>query len=552
MAGTSAEPAAGAKHPLPIVLLSAAVFLAASCAPAPQVGESAVTTAAAVGPQSTTTPSATSTPANETEASSTQFPMMEGTNGHRVDALYTVGNPVAGYLPVGVPDGIGAYELDSSTVRLLVSHELDADAGYVYELSNGTQLTGSRISFFDVDKATREVVAAGSAIDAVYDRSGTLVTEADQINEAGHESAGFSDFCSAQFVPPGGGFSFIDPIYFANEEIGNLRHPHGGTVWALDVQSRELWGLPDVGRGVWENVTPLDTGDPNTVALLLGEDRIPAPMYLWIGVLHPEATRPSDFVRRNGLQDGTLYAWIPDDPSVRTSNHFKGSGTIQSGTFTPIATRVPAQAAQPGHDSAGYRDADSLRDDAFTRGAFRFARPEDVATNPADGTITAFAVTGAYPDADDWGAVYVVDVDFTPAAGPTAVVTILHDSNDFGDAGIRNPDNLDWADNGLIYVQEDRVHADFGTVSDRDASIVELDPTSGAFTVIAEMVQSSRFPHRLGQWESSGVLDVAHLFDVADGEILLVASVQAHGLTSGDIAANQLVEGGQLIWVTRD
>ena len=89
-------------------------------------------------------------------------------------------------------------------------------------------------------------------------------------------------------------------------------------------------------------------------------------------------------------------------------------------------------------------------------------------------------------------------------------------------------------------------------MSDRDASIIELDPASGTFTVVAEMIQSARFPHLLGQWESSGILDVAHLFDVAEGEILLVASVQSHGLTSRNIAANQLVEGGQLIWVKHE
>ena len=485
---------------------------------------------------------------------------MEGQNGHTVDELFTVRNSINGYQPIGILDGIGAFELDANTVRLLVNHEVDAGSGYAYRLANGTQLTGARISYFDVDKTTRSIVDAGQAYGTAYDRSGSIVTAAAQINETGHPTDGFSFFCSAQYIAAGS-FGFIDPVFFTNEEVGSADHPHGGTIWALDVQSEALWGLPALGRGAWENVTPLDTSDPNTIALLLADDTNPAPLYLWIGRLHPEAA-PDRFTYRNGLEDGTLYVWVADDPGGDAAISFTGTGASRPGVFAPIAPRDAAHAGEPGYDDAGYKDADTLRNEAIDDlGAFRFARPEDVATNPDDGTVVALAATGTNADTPDWGAVYLVDVDFSSSDGPTAVVSILHDSDDWGDEGIRNPDNLDWATNGYIYVQEDPFHPEFGSVGGRDASILQLNPESGAFIAVAEMKRSGRFAHLLGQWESSGVIDVTDLFGLADDELLLVATVQAHSQMAMSILADQiarsiaddqLVANGQLIWVARD
>ena len=51
---------------------------------------------------------------------------------------------------------------------------------------------------------------------------------------------------------------------------------------------------------------------------------------------------------------------------------------------------------------------------AAAAGAFEFSRPEDVATNPADGTQVVMASTGRaslYPS-DNWGTTYLIDLDF--------------------------------------------------------------------------------------------------------------------------------------------
>ena len=102
--------------------------------------------------------------------------MADGLNGWTVDPIFTVGETVGGYTPPGVLDGIGAFELDDDTVRMYVNHELLHFRGYDYEVSDGMggtfTMAGARISYFDIDKDSRQVVDSGLAYDTVYDANG--------------------------------------------------------------------------------------------------------------------------------------------------------------------------------------------------------------------------------------------------------------------------------------------------------------------------------------------------------------------------------------------
>ena len=141
-------------------------------------------------------------------------------------------------------------------------------------------------------------------------------------------------------------------------------------------------------------------------------------------------------------------------------------------------------------------------------GAFQFSRPEDVATDPADPTRFVLASTGRgqlFPS-DNWGTTYIVDVDFSDL---TATLDIVYDGDDAGagqfadpDFGLRSPDNLDRADDGMIYVQEDRSTAPrlaLGGTSGIEASVWMLDPaTAGsrgsARSTARRFPRASRFP----------------------------------------------------------
>jgi len=492
-------------------------------------------------------------------AEPSQIMPAEGTSW-RIQPLLTIGEVLDGYRPVGILDGTGAIALDAVTTRIFVNHELSSDRGYPYALANGTMLTGARVSYFDLETTNRALVAGGPAYDTVLDRYGIEVTSAAQINEgdASDEFEGFDRFCSANLYEAGE-YNLVDTIFFTGEETG------GGQECALDVENGVMYVAPALGRAAWESVCLLETGDPNTVAVLVGDDRQGAPLLLYLG--QKDAIGDGSFLDRNGLAVGSLHVWVADDGSLSPQD-WAGTFTSRTGTFVEIDIYQPDMAGMPGFDQAGWADQDTQDALAAAAGAFQFSRPEDVATDPRNGLRAVMASTGrgsAYP-ADNWGTTYLIDVALGETV--TAELTIIYDGDDAGagqfsdpDWGLRSPDNLDWADDGYIYLQEDRSTSPgslFGGTSGMEASIWSLDPESGELTRIGLVDraavptdQTDGDPDDIGDWETSGVLDVTSLFPTREGETLLLAVVQAHSLVGeplgGANQAGDLVQGGQMV-----
>ncbi|MBK1987220.1 DUF839 domain-containing protein [Sphaerospermopsis aphanizomenoides BCCUSP55] len=513
----------------------------------------------------------TNTPFNTTEPA-----QVMGLDGYTVTPIYTVGETIDGYTPPGILDGTGAFALNDTTVRILVNHELSSDLGYEYTLESGASLPGARISYFDIDKSTLQIVDSGLAYDTIYNRAGEIVDEASDL-----EFEGIDRFCSANLMEAnqfGSDMGFADTIYFAGEETD------GGSLFALDTATNELWALPWLGRAAWESVTELDTGNTDQIALLIGDDREAAPLLLYVG--EKNANGDGSFLDRNGLAEGKLYVWVADDAADASDaieadpRDFNGSGSSTNGKFVELDYYRPDLAGTEGYDDQGFATQEKQDALAEAAGAFKFSRPEDVATNPFDGTEAVLASTGrtgVFDDADTWGTTYKVDVDFGETE-ITANLNILYDGNDEGnqDFGLRSPDNLDWADDGLIYIQEDRaIGADlFGAESGEEASIWTIDPSdadpAATATRVAQMDRSAvpsgqtdSSPTDIGNWESSGILDVSTLFGNDPGE-LLIFDVQAHSLRDGNIinvpgvdtdgdgtveANDNLVQGGQLAFL---
>ena len=534
-------------------------------------------------------------------------PMMNADETWEVRALLTVGDHLPSrdlrfanreYRPVGALDGLGAYQLNEETVRVLVNHELAGMIGHPYRLDNGTKLTGARISYLDIDRRTSRILDSGIAYGIIRDRQGRIVETGFQINEITQTEQGLSRLCSSQLIEKGT-FNFVDTVYLTQEELSDpLGHPYGGTVWALDVERRTLHAVPAMGRMAGENTTPL-SGPQDSVALLIGDDTIPqtdeveasgedaglrtspdhvvtAPLWLYVGKKNASTkTRApgvdpgnATFLNRNGLLAGQLYYFVADY-GVRTVGQFHGTGSTLTGVWKKIAVLDGTKAGEQGYDSHGYKTGWTLRQEAKAGGAFQFSRPEDVSTHPAIGTRAVLASTGrdtVFPDHDAWGTIYRIDVDFEAM---TATLKILYDGDDAGgtrfshpDEGIRNPDNLEWAEDGWIYVQEDQAKKQtplFGSHSGEEASLWRLDPVTGTVQRIARIDRSVVLPKgstdeksgKIGAWESSGILDVTHLFDSHVEERLLLATVQAHSIRGGLITMHNLVEGGQLVLLRR-
>ena len=477
-------------------------------------------------------------------------------NGWNTTPLFTVGETIGSYMPPGIMDGIGAMPWTDGDVRFFVNHELRNDRGPLFQLANGTELQGARVSYFDVDPNTMTIVHAGLASTTIIDRYGNEVTSGTQIADdpAAPATNGINRLCSSSLFRAGE-YGLVDDIFFTGEESG------GGQEFALNVHTGMLYCLPWLGRAAWENITLLNSGDPSKIAILVGDDRAGAPLLLYIG--EKDYLGDGSFLDRNGLAWGKLYAW-KSDKGYLSPEDFNGTGRMAYGRFIEINHYDAAMAGQSGYDAQGFADQDTQDDMVAAARCFQFSRPEDVATNPSIPTQAIMASTGrgsAYPS-DDWGTMYLIDVNFENL---TASVKVIYDGDDAGagqfagpDFGLRSPDNLDWADNGFVYVQEDRSTSNgvFGGDSGMEASIWEMNPVSGRMTRIGSVDRSAvpagqidSEPADLGNWETSGVLDISEYFDMAGDEILLIGAVQGHSIEGGIINDEDLQEGGQLFFL---
>lgn len=305
---------------------------------------------------------------------------------------------------------------------------------------------------------------------------------------------------------------------------------------------------PNLGGNV-VNPTPLEnTGDTEHPSQVKGLNGYEVDPIFMIGEEFNGYTPP-------GILDG-LGAFALDDDTIRiVANHELQPD--EGYTYT-LAN---------GTELTGARQ-DQLSIDA---GGFQFSRPEDVATNPDDGTQAVLASTGRGDRfaGDNWGTTYRIDTEFDQSGEPLiGQIDILYDGDDAGngqfagsDYGLRSPDNLDWSDNGKILIQEDRSTfppEDFGGTSGEETSIWELDPETSALTRVAQVDRSAlpegqtdSQPDDLGNWETSGILDVSDLFGEASGTRFIFGT-QAHSLEDGVIADAELVQGGQLAFLTTE
>ena len=222
-------------------------------------------------------------------------------------------------------------------------------------------------------------------------------------------------------------------------------------------------------------------------------------------------------------------------------------------TALPVGGRLPDAAAQ--------------RTLAFTQGAMQFTRVEDGDVSPLTGQQVVFNSTGG-SGADLYGSTYVVDLaaafdaNGLLASGLTTSLKVLVDTDKLTGLdrqhGIRSQDNLAWGSDNFIYIQEDKSlssgTAD-GQFGSQEASIWKVDPVTGLANRWAQIDRSATpmaygqtdaAPLDIGNWESSGIIDVSAIYGAAAGAYFL-ANVQAHSITNGNIGGSgYLAESGQI------
>ena len=488
----------------------------------------------------------------------------------QISSLLTIGEVTGGlrpggsvYTAPGILDGTGAFDNGDGTYTVYVNSELSAAKGYAYAVAHANAagvattpktITGARISQFIVDKDVDDdagngfqsrIVSGGLAYDTVI----------------GSDDNGFDRFCSASLFQAnqfGAGRGFANRLYLTGEE-------NNGAMYVLDPATRTLWEAPSLGKGTWENAALVDTGSSATVGLVLFDDTT-APLYFWLG----NKNASGDVLDRNGLRTGNLYAWKPAAGALPEAGLDPAIGP-DSDDLRAIATGTPLSGEWVllgDQTFVAGKTATQLRAAAVAAGAMQFSRPEDGDTNPRNGKQVVFNTTGsaAFGSADKYG--NVISLDFSAAfaangqlngAGAT-VLKVIYDGDALADptTGLRSPDNLAWSADGSLYVQEDRSVTPWGVV---DGSIWALspsrvDPLTGQALAERWAVIDRQLPYgqtdslagesNLGEWESSGIIDVSKIYGLKPGS-MFIADVQGHGLRNGTIWGDgYLVEGGQL------
>ncbi|MCP9824244.1 choice-of-anchor I family protein [Synechococcus sp. EJ6-Ellesmere] len=522
----------------------------------------------------------------------TQLKDVEGGDTLQISSLITVGEFTNGltaggpvYVPTGIFDGQGAFDNGDGTFTLLVNSEVSASRGYQYLLDVMTPggsgfeqkiVDGARINRLIVDKDVDDDASNGFQAAVI---GGGLAYDKVVTNDA---IPGFDRFCSANLMEAntfGSGLGFVDRTFLVGEETSANG---GGIFYALDVAGRTLYQVAGVGKGAWESATLVDSGNPGTVAMLLFDDGSAAPdqgspLYLWVGAKEEGS---SDFLRRNGLaaDQGSLYVWKTDG----VANTPAGLDTVALGAPVAGYWVLVGSGMDVAAGTGYFATADSQRTYALdTLGAMQFLRIEDGDVNPLDGSQAAFNTTGGTYSAgilsgDYYGTTYTIDFNgafdgsgqlLTGAGNAFTDLRVISDADRLGaDAitGVRSPDNIAWGSDGFLYVQEDKSTRDgtaAGQFGPQEASIWKLDPNAidpiaGAAAerwlqvdrtaVPAAYGQSDGNPSQVGNWETSGIIEVSGIFGAAPGSVFL-STVQAHSLINGNIVGNPyLAEGGQL------
>ncbi|MEQ1828689.1 MAG: PEP-CTERM sorting domain-containing protein [Pirellula sp.] len=428
-------------------------------------------------------------------------------------------------------DGLGAYRLDSDTIRVYVNHEVAA--GGVSRVDLSVPLLDSWISSRVASNTNTNQTARPAGLVQGVGQGWTAVG-------VGSASPPLNRPCSGNFWEAntfGSGRGFSNSLYFTGEESGN------GHFWAIDSATNTIYQAPSVGgAGSWENATLIDTGRNDTVALLLGEDRGTsatgtAALSLYVGQKNPNG----NFLERNGLVGGKTYVW--DAIGANTN------GTLQAGGIF-----------------ANNNDAVAGTWTTNTSNAVLFSKAEDVHTN-MQSSSAGFGREAILASQDQ--ALFHVDlknlsfIEGDLAANQSSTVRVLLEQGTSPNPGgifgsFAGFDNLVWSPDGNLYVNEDDGEGDVWRVRVSDLlSQYQSGNLSPTLTNVTQLFDANALT--LGISESSGIIDISDLLGYQAGGVFLVtgqgsagdqmAMLVSSSITSVPEPSSLVLVGGILFWM---
>jgi hypothetical protein len=488
--------------------------------------------------------------------------------GAEVRPLLTVGDTVGGYRFESIPDGIAVDEHEAQQVDIYLNHE----TSLVPFPSTRSDFTNALLSKLTLNRKTGGTLAGAYAIP---------------------NSANYQRFCSNFLVSEEQGFK--RDLVFTNEEARDWVNRTGlawpatpfapgaeqaGVVVAYDVETGAYRSIYGLGRYNHENAVALPKY--HKPVILSGDDTFDAPasqLYLY-------TAKTGDDVWND---KGRLYAFVSDDPTVNDYGDLHpGESVVGHFIEVPrmIATGKKLDGSEvraadfgfPAPPSTSIPDGPQWVLEYWSNNvanAFQFIRIEDIAYDRHHENVVYLADTGeprAIPDATTGklsrgpsgttgpypnGRIFRLVLD---KKDPLEVESLsILPGTDFDAGGYNNadvthqPDNLETTDKALLITEDPGSHNQYSLPAGpgkTSARVWRYDLKTGALDVVLRVDQSSDpTGQKLGNWESSGIVDASHAF----GKGMFLIDVQGHGweidTQINPSPPNYMRENGQLLLV---
>lgn len=468
-------------------------------------------------------------------------------------SILTVGDLPAGdgYKMVGIPDGMGALNINRRYFKLMMNHELNATQGIVRD--HGSK--GAFVSEWLIERDTLEVIAGQDhAPDASY-----AFRYDPTLNTWLEGTVAWARFCSADLAEISafyfteerkkggkkdksiGGrqtFGTDDRIYLNGEESAN------GKAWAHLVSGAfegESWELPRLGKMSFENVVASPHAQRKTVVMVLEDGSAdtrpivnngPSNLYVYIGRKQTEG-HP---IEQAGLTNGKLYGvkvYAPGRTVIAEESNQYGLGNATVGFRT--SARFDLVEIGPNGDVSALTEP-QIEQLSIDENILRMQRVEDGAWDPRrrHRNDFYFVTTASFTTNSRLWRLRFDDVE-KPENGGRIEILLK------GDEGQKMLDNIAMDRYGRIIMQEDpgnQAHlAKVWLYGIGTEKLVEIGHHNPKF-FDPNATDKSRF--LTADEESSGVIDAQDIL----GRGWFLFNVQAHANITND---PELVQHGQLL-----
>jgi len=426
---------------------------------------------------------------------------------------------------IGIPDGLGAHANKDGTTTLFMNQEIPNTVRSEPVL--GEPLTRGAFVSKLILAPDGSVLSGDLAYAAVYAEN-LLVGPAATVSNT---TPAFTRFCSGGLAWKEAGFD--RPIYFCGEESGGTNTFDGRGGEAVAIFDNALWTLPKLGHLAWENAVPRPDKGRETVIMALEDGNVgDCQLYMYVG--RKDYSHGAGALRRNGLDNGSLYVFVAD-----------AGGPTNEATF-PSGSLTGRWVLLPGAENMNDVELEAASDAV---GAFAFDRIEDGSFAPREPNSFYFVTTGGSAS-NALGRGYHLALNPRNVLG-RATLTVHFNADHYvaagGDIAV-SPDNVGVSEDYIMICEDGTAQSTVVMrAKGRQGNIWRVNRRTGAFENVVSLSPSGRDGVVIspGIWETSGIIDTSSLF----GPDSWLFDVQAHSPTRAP--APNTVEDGQLLLMLR-